>query len=240
LRDNEELPTIPAQRGYAICTSPRSGSNLLCQYLASTGRLGKPLEYFNAAGRRVHDHPDFPDDPARQIECILTLGATANGIYGLKLFPAQFDTVAKSIPWARMLPGLEFVLLERRDVLGQAISVVRAAQTRQWRSTMIPQGTPVYDGAAIRNSLHAAARDYARWQVFFARNGIDPTIMLCEDLVADPQRAVDQVAALFGLSGQTPIDPGRINLVIQRDALNEAWKQRFRSEERDTSKLDLI
>jgi LPS sulfotransferase NodH len=34
-----------ANRGYAICTSGRSGSNVLCQYLASTGLLGKPLEY---------------------------------------------------------------------------------------------------------------------------------------------------------------------------------------------------
>ncbi|TPL71848.1 hypothetical protein FJ941_28635 [Mesorhizobium sp. B2-3-13] len=39
-------------RGYSICTSPRSGSNFLCQHLSSTGVLGHPLEYFNGRGRR--------------------------------------------------------------------------------------------------------------------------------------------------------------------------------------------
>src|ERR1700687_5667641 len=103
-----------ADRGYAICTSGRSGSNLLCQYLSSTGMLGNPLEYFNGAGRRMLGQPDYPDDPARQIDWILTAGATPNGIYGVKIFPAQFDQVEKAIRWTEMLPNLAFVLLRRR------------------------------------------------------------------------------------------------------------------------------
>jgi len=64
------------RRGYAICTHPRAGSNLLCQYLASTDRLGYPLEYFNGPGRRALGMPDFPDDPPHQAELILRRGAT--------------------------------------------------------------------------------------------------------------------------------------------------------------------
>ena len=55
-----------AVRGYAICTAPRSGSNFLCQLLAGTGLLGRPLEYFNGPGRRYFDDPSYPDDPARR------------------------------------------------------------------------------------------------------------------------------------------------------------------------------
>jgi LPS sulfotransferase NodH len=80
----------PADRGYAICTSGRSGSNLLCQYLSSTGVLGNPLEYFNGSGRRLLGYPEYPDEPSRQIDWILTAGATPNGIYGLKVFPARY------------------------------------------------------------------------------------------------------------------------------------------------------
>ncbi|MGP8122502.1 MAG: Stf0 family sulfotransferase [Xanthobacteraceae bacterium] len=43
-----------ADRGYAICTMPRSGSNFLCQLLASSGCLGRPLEYFNGPESPVH------------------------------------------------------------------------------------------------------------------------------------------------------------------------------------------
>ena len=34
-------------RSYVICTTARSGSNLVCDYLAKTGRLGRPTEFFN-------------------------------------------------------------------------------------------------------------------------------------------------------------------------------------------------
>jgi LPS sulfotransferase NodH len=72
-------------RGYAICTQPRSGSNLMCQYLSSTGRLGYPLEYFNGPARRALGLPNFPDSPGSQIDAILRIGATQNGIYAVKL-----------------------------------------------------------------------------------------------------------------------------------------------------------
>jgi LPS sulfotransferase NodH len=107
----------PANRGYAICTSGRSGSNLLCQYLSSTGVLGYPLEYFNGSGRRRLGYPAYPDDPSQQTGWILTEGATPNGIYGLKIIPAQAELIEKSIRWTELLPNLRFVLLKRRDIL---------------------------------------------------------------------------------------------------------------------------
>jgi len=240
MMDDPAAARHPADRGYAICTSSRSGSTLLCQYLSSTGLLGHPLEYFNGAGRRMLGDPDFPDEPEKQIECVLTIGATANGIYGIKVFPTQFDLVAKSIPWTRMLPNLKFVLLKRRDLLGQAISSLRAAQTNQWRATMAAYGAARYDGDQIREHLRVAALDHARWDVFFARNGIGPTVIAYEDLVADPQAGVDRIAALFGLQNEARIKPETVDLAIQRDATTEEWKARFLSEYRNLDELDLL
>jgi LPS sulfotransferase NodH len=228
-----------ADRGYAICTSGRSGSNLLCQYLSSTGMLGDPLEYFNGAGRRLLGQPDYPDDPSRQIDWILTAGATPNGIYGVKIFPAQFDQVEKAIRWSDMLPNLAFVLMRRRDLLGQAISAVRAAQTDQWRSTMAAQGPATYVGAQIYRRLQGAARDHARWDIFFARKGVEPTTIVYEDLLKDPQSAVDQVAGLFGLRGQARAASRGIDLEIQRDAMTEEWRVRFLDEYRNLGALDM-
>ena len=141
-----------ANRGYAICTSGRSGSNLLCQYLSSTGMLGNPLEYFNGSGRRLLGYLEYPDEPSRQIDWILTLGATPNGIYGLKAFPAQIEQIEKSIRWTELLPALKFVLLKRRDILGQALSAVRALQTEQWRASMPARGPAIYDLSLIHIS----------------------------------------------------------------------------------------
>jgi len=229
-----------ASRGYAICTSPRSGSNLFGQYLSSTGVLGKPLEYFNGPGRRALGYPGYPDDPRRQIDWILSEGATPNGIYGVKIFPAQFDEVRKSIPWTQLLPNLVFVLLKRRDLLGQAISHVRAIQTQQYRSTQLAQGVPCYDGVHIHALLQVAARDYARWELFFARKDIAPITIVYEHMLADPQAAVDQVAQLFGLRGQARLSAECIDLEVQRDALTDHWRARFLREYGCSSLLDMI
>jgi LPS sulfotransferase NodH len=230
----------PANRGYAICTSGRSGSNLLCQYLSSTGMLGNPLEYFNGSGRRLLGYPEYPDDPSRQIDWILTEGATPNGIYGLKVFPAQVELVEKPIRWTELLPGLKFVLLKRRDILGQALSAVRALQTGQWRASMPAQGPATYDGALIHERLQFAVRDHARWDIFFARKAVAPTIIVYEDLLADPQSAVDRVADLFGLRGHARVASERIDLTTQRDAITEQWRTRFLAEYRDHNALDLL
>lgn len=230
----------PANRGYAICTSGRSGSNLLCQYLSSTGILGNPLEYFNGSGRRSLGYPEYPDEPSRQIDWILAEGATPNGIYGLKAFPAQIEQIERSIRWTELLPGLKFVLLKRRDILGQALSAVRALQTAQWRASMPARGPAIYDGAQIYERLQFAARDYGWWDIFFAHQAVAPTIIVYEDLLADPQAAVDQVANLFGLCGYARVASERIDLTLQRDATTEEWRARFIAEYRDRDALDLL
>jgi LPS sulfotransferase NodH len=229
-----------ADRGYAICTSGRSGSNLLCQYLSSTGVLGHPLEYFNGGGRRTLGCPEYPDDPVEQIDWILTKGGTPNGIYGVKIFPWQFDRIEQSLHWTKLLPNLAFVLLRRRDLLGQAISTVRAAQTNQWRSTMAAQGSAAYNGAQIYERLQGAVNDYARWDIFFARKAITPTIIVYEELLADPQSAVDRVADLFGLGGRARVTDRSIDVAIQRDVITAEWRARFLDEYRDRDGLDLL
>jgi LPS sulfotransferase NodH len=230
----------PANRGYAICTSGRSGSNLLCQYLSSTGMLGNPLEYFNGGGRRLLGYPEYPDDPSKQIDWIVTEGATSNGIYGLKIFPAQVEQIEKSIRWTELLPDLKFVLLKRRDILGQALSAVRALQTEQWRASMPARGPALYDGAQIYERLQIAARDYARWDIFFARRAVAAAVIIYEVFLVDPQSAVDQVADLFGLRGQARAAGERIDLKSQRDAITEEWRARFLDEYRGRNELDLL
>jgi len=230
--------TSDQSRGYAICTQPRSGSNLLCQYLSSTNRLGHPLEYFNGSGRRALGMPDYPDDPHLQVQFIRTIGATPNGVYALKLFAYQLDLVSPVLRWTALLPNLKFVCLERRDLLAQAISWVRAMQTSQFRSTQPAQGVASYDGVAVRERLLAIMRERARWEVYFARTGLAPLRITYEDVVADPGQEVRRIAELVGVGADIMIDPAQVDLTIQRDALSDEWRQRFYSEFGDPDHID--
>jgi LPS sulfotransferase NodH len=227
------------QRGYAICTQPRSGSNLLCQYLASTDRLGYPLEYFNGPGRRALGIPDFPDEPRRQIDYILRHGATPNGVYAVKLFAFQHDLIAPTVRWSEVLPQLRFVYLERRDLLGQAISWARAIQTNQYRSTQPVQVPPAYDGRLILENLLTLVRERGRWDSYFARTGIEPVRIVCENLVANPQSEINRVAQVMDVAEPVIIDYSRVTLSVQRDSLSENWRQRFRKEYGNPDVIDV-
>lgn len=225
------------QRGYAICTQPRSGSNLLCQYLASTDQLGYPLEYFNGPGRRALGLSDFPDAPEMQMEAVLRLGATPNGVYAVKLFASQFAAFSWRLRWMDLLPSLHFVYLTRDDLLGQAISWARALQTEQYRSTQPAKRLAVYDADLIRAQLMEIVRECAQWEAFFARTGIEPLRIVYERFLEDRSSYVDRVADLMDVENPV-VDQGRVDLAIQRDAVTEEWKQRFRTENGDPNVLD--
>ncbi len=218
-------------RGYVICTTQRAGSNYLCQLLASTGVLGKPLDYFNTQGRRNRGWPDYPADPEQQLEIIRRHGATANGVYGLKLFAYDCRALG-ALPWTTRLPGLRWIFLHRADLLGQALSLLTAKQTGRWRSTDGAGAPPAYDAAAIDREMRDIARDNEQWRLYFARNGIEPLVLSYENLAAAPDQVVQAIAALMAIDAAT-VDPAQVDLRVQRDASSQAWRTRYLAERRD-------
>ncbi len=237
--DGERLSdTLRATRGYAVCTLPRSGSNHFCDVLGGTGLLGRPREYFNGHARRRYDDPAYPDDPAQQVERILTMGATPNGVYGLKIFPGLHDVVAPHIRWTQVLPNLTFVRFRRRDILGQALSWVRAAQTGRFRASDPATGEPVYDAEAIALRVRQICQRGARWDMFFARTGIEPVEIAYEDALRDPQAAVAAVARAVGLRDRPGLAPNPSSFRMQRDALSAEWRTRFIAERGDRDDID--
>ncbi|HLK25803.1 MAG TPA: Stf0 family sulfotransferase [Caulobacteraceae bacterium] len=221
----------PEARGYAICTEPRSGSVFLCQLLASTGVLGAPTEFFDPlfVQRAV---PDYPADPEAQLLEIPRLGSTPNGVYGLKVFARHFDAV-RHTRWVERLPRLSFVHLIRLDVLGQAVSHVRAMQTQQWTARAKARCEPVYDFELINAELLRLINSQARWAYYFGRNGIPFLHLAYEHLVQQPQRAVEAVAQLIGLQESPVVDFSKVSAAIQRDELSEEWRRRYVAQARD-------
>lgn len=228
------------RRGYAICTVARSGSTWLAEVLGRSGVLGRPAEYFSTDFQRGTADPDYPADRAAQVRLVLTAGTTPNGIYAFKMFPMNLDDVSRHLDWTEAFPDLRFVHLQRRDVLGQALSRVRAFQTRRWRSTLPERAAPVYDGAAILDALRLTVRQDARWTLYFARNGIAPLRLVYEDALDDADAAVAAVAELVGLEAPPPAATVDIGIAVQRDALTEAWRARFLSEYGDRDALDTL
>lgn len=221
--------------GILICTSPRSGSNHLAGLMATAG-LGNPLEWFG--GRRVLELPNYPRDPRAQVLRALKDGRSPSGIYAVKLFASQFSQVAKTVDLPASLPGLRYVRLTRRDLLGQAISWARARQTGRFRSTEAAQNSPRYDGAAIAEALEKIMLENLAWDIWLARNGLSFLSLTYEELLANPRASLVKVAHLVDaeITFESTSGPNS-GLEIQRDTVNTEWRERFLSQYSDTSKF---
>jgi LPS sulfotransferase NodH len=219
-------------RGYVICSEHRSGSTLLCEYLRSTGSLGNPDEFF----RFTEDSIRLERDPDLLAQIVKT-ASTPNGIYGLKVFSQQFDSTMKA-RWVERLPELRFIHLEREDLLGQAISLVKARQTQQFTADELAVRQPAYDKKALDRALHRISEGQMRWRRYFARNGIEPLRLTYEDLIAAPVQAVAGVVKLLGLPSDICISPKDPGLRVQRDSSSDLWRQAYLNEARDLTYLD--
>ena len=224
--------------GYAICTTIRSGSTWLAELLASTGRLGRPAEYFSTKFQKRVRSPDYPDTVRGQIAYALDHGRTPNGIYGFKIYPMQLDWMSARLNWTESFPDLRFVHLQRRDLLGQAISRARVNQTLQWRSTLPASAEPRYDGAAILEAMRETVAQDARWTLFFSRTGIAPLRLVYEDTLSEVDATVDAVARLVGVDGPVAAAPERIPFTVQRDDVSAEWRDRFIAEFGDRDAMD--
>jgi LPS sulfotransferase NodH len=217
--------------GYAICTEERSGSNLLCHHLESTNVLGKPFEVFKNAATVAR----LRRAGASSLFDHLKPATTPNGVYGFKLFSGHFDFISGT-DWLERLPGLRFVYLERLDLLGQAISLVKATQTRSYRASVDPVAEPVYDGGAIAFTLQRLTLAQARWRIFFATNDLRPLRLSYEEVCEDPPAAVRAIAARLGvdLGGIASSAPA---MRVQRDAVSDLWRERYVEEARSLRRL---
>lgn len=218
--------------GYVICGEARSGSTFLAHALESTGVLGRPGELFRdpAIVRSISG------DGRRLLEYVGQV-STPNGVYGLKVFTSHFDN-ARELGWADRLPKLHFVYLERKDLLGQAISFARALQSGQYLASEVEREKPRYDRRLIADSLARLAYGRARWECYFARNGIKPLRLTYEDVALDVQRAAKAIAGHVGLTVSPFVDPNRDVLPVQRTSESETWRSRFICETANRTYLD--
>lgn len=253
-------------QSYIICTSPRSGSTLLCKLLGATGKSGVPDSHFHDPSvskwlgyyglsrdqfTNEHDALSAAFDAAHQ------QGTDSTGIFGLRLQRHSFYFFMRQLGVLHPRASSEkervqaafgetlFIHLARENKLEQAISYVKATQTGLWHRA--PDGTelerlsppqePIYDANAIAQH-HARAETYDReWKAWFAEEKIDPLLVNYDDLSSDPRSALVRVLRHLGVDYEPASDkPPPVAKLA--DATNRAWAERFRAEGAAIQRLD--
>jgi LPS sulfotransferase NodH len=239
-----------------ICTTPRSGSTLLCRLLAATGVAGAPESYFHgpdlADWLADNDLPvdGFPDRKAALaalVHAVRVSGHAGNGLFGLRLQRHSFDAFAAAL--AELFPGLPgdpdrisaafgptvFIHLRRKDTVAQAVSYIKASQTGLWHRA--PDGTeierlgpptePVFDRDAIAARVAEFEQFNAAWDTWFSAWRLEPLRLTYEALAEDPQAVLAKVLTFLGRDPQRACNAGPPTARLA-DAVNADWIARFK------------
>jgi LPS sulfotransferase NodH len=232
-------PGPPPATSVFLATVERSGSEWLCQLLGATGQLGRPSEYLNTYWMRRFI-PDYPEDVAAQVAIAHRVGTTPNQVFAMKMHPLHLDRLLQGSRVEVAFPNPVFVRLIRRDLLAQAISLYRARASNQYHAHVAAAFQIDYDGAMIRAMVLELVREGARWDFYFARNGLVPLTIAYEDLQAAPGRAVAEIGRRAGVAVIPDTIAPAQPLGIQRDEVSATWKRRFLAEHGNLNVLDPI
>ena len=215
---------------YIICTTPRSGSTLLCRMLRTTGIAGAPASLFFGTSlaewrRRMALAPsDAP--PTVQLRDIMAaahaLGKGDTAVFALRqqwhsfaflqtqlalLFPAaQTDLVRLTSAFG----PLRFIYLTRGDKVSQAVSYLLAQQTGLWHRnadgtelerTAAPQ-LPTYSHEAISAAVAKLREWDQNWQAWFNLQGVAPFTVTYETLADAPRTQIRDILERLNLPTQ--------------------------------------
>lgn len=225
-------PTTPRVR-YALCSIPRSGSHFLGHLLHAAGCFGYPLEYFNPLNFPEWRRRAKAAGSADAVTFLESKRTSPNGCFGIKLHYDHLPAAVNRIGLSELLDGWRFVLLRRNDILAQAISWERAAQTRAWRSEMARRASARYDRAAIAYRLGQVLAQNEGWQRFMVEMGVEPLELAYEDVVADPGGAIRRIADLLDVEPSPGLEVRSPPTAIQRSRTSDEWRERFVAEMRE-------
>ena len=199
---------------YCIASTPRSGSTLLSRSLEATQLAGVPMEYYNIifmggwqrlnSGRPIHLESYLAELESRR--------TTSNGIFGIKAHWSQLQSLANQTrqPFTNILQTTvgkctKFIQINRRDKLGQAISLHIANQIKVYHSDQLAlrnaEDVSTFDASAISVNVARLFIEEASWSTYIKERGADAIEVIYEDLVADHVGTCRRVFDFLGLTG---------------------------------------
>lgn len=239
---------------YLICTTPRTGSTLLCGLMASTKVAGQPESYFRkpdeqlwAARWDIVRSSDGLLEHSEFVRAALAAGRTANGVFAARIMWGTLDHLVdrlRSVYPASARGDFDllnlafgytgFIYLRRDDVLAQAVSWHRAEQTNVWQETdqeesKQPQQEPRFGFDQIHKLVQTIEEHNSAWRSWFSSVGVQPHMVRYEDLDADNVGVAREVLDFLGLK----LTPGRLIKARNRrlaDEVNARWIERYRAE----------
>jgi trehalose 2-sulfotransferase len=250
---------------FFICHTLRCGSTLLCDALSSTGVAGHAEEYFPerlhdgevfvSTGAALKDpdtwRSDWTSTPFDQcLDRALRIGTTPNGVFASKLkwFNMPYlGEILGALPEQggssldehlnSLFPNLRYVWVTRRDKVRQAVSLVKARQSTQWKATSAqPQRSDVadYNFHVVDLAVRRVVQEECAWEEYFTHAGITPVTVVYEDLARNYESTVRRVLDDLKIDLPTGYVFPAPRLHKQADAVSDEWVERYHRDARSS------
>jgi LPS sulfotransferase NodH len=214
-----------------ICFTNRCGSNFVASALSSNGFLNIAGEFFNADTIIEHCVENKLNSIADFVNWLINREGM-NGYLVSKIAIGNLEVLAQAGIIDQLLDNSSFVMIERSDKLGQAISYDIARQTGKWRSDMVGEKKNSdlefsYDRLIdIINTISDQNREFAR---FFGLNGIVPTFINYEQFEENPGYFIDYLSRFLGIP-EISFVPTQVGIQRQAGRINRVWRDRYNLE----------
>jgi LPS sulfotransferase NodH len=156
---------------------------------------------------------------------------SSNGVFGAKLHWKEYvDAVAQGLDLAVFPQPISWVHIWRDDLVAQAVSLVRAEQSNEWKRTVgraAPSTRFRYDAELIAKAVNSCREWNDNWQRFFDEHDLHPVTVSYEELSADYELTMRRVLAELSLDVDSIAPP---TLERQADGQSLEWIARFRAE----------
>ncbi len=216
-----------------VCSTPRSGSNLLCDLLRQNG-IGVPHEYFHTAehlpilARRFRLISDSGAlNFSEYVETLLRHRTTPSGWFALKIHYGQLSWLNQYTSLMDIFPTAKYLYIYRKDLLAQAVSMTLAEQTQQWHHKQVPIKSPEYNFHRIDRNLRSLEKANSDWKRWMTEHGIEPCQVIYEDLIDNPGKVASKLSGYLnpGLSLEFALEESIFER--QSDDVNRQWIDQF-------------
>ncbi len=229
---------IPASKTLVIASTVRSGSHMLGHALHATGAFGFPLEYAHPKNLAEWQRRFDVDNADAAFTRLLDIRTSDNGVFGIKVHYRHLVTLGGLKGLLRRFPEPHFVLLTRDDLVAQAVSLSIASQTGNWISGQADPSHPAtYSYRDIADCLRRVILDNASWQYLLAANGLKSMAMQFSEVQSNTRQAITRIADFMDVTIDPDIVPASPVTHAQKNAVNQAWIERFIEESQPDEEL---
>ena len=207
----------------------RSGSSLVSEHMRSTPHFtgfGEPLNLKWIIDRCEREQLTSFADFLRW-ETSRLYRHKPGALLGMKASYWQAMMLMRSGAIPALFNDVRWVVIQRDDLLSQAVSFAIADQTKQWHSFDRSEAVePVYDYRDIKRRLLGLSHSYLAINMFCSVFNIQPYRISYDQFSRDPVAGTRAFAAYLGVDEVT-IDTAALQMERQRNRFSAEFRQQF-------------